>query len=92
MPQYRSQNVQVLGISVDDSDETAKWARDIKVTFPLLSDKGGKVAKRFGLFDAKTNRASRAVAVVLKGQLVYTKKVTSTEVPADIAPWMEKLL
>lgn len=92
MPQYRSQNVQVLGISVDDSDETAKWARNIKVTFPLLSDKDGKVAKRFGLFDARTKRAAKAVAVILEGQLVYTKKVTSTEVPSEISPWMEKLL
>lgn len=91
MPQYRRQNVQVLGISVDDSAETAMWANDIGITFPLLSDKGGKVAKRFGLFDAKTNRAAKAVAVVLDGQLVYSKKVTDTEVPVEISPWMEKL-
>jgi len=81
-----------LGISVDDSDKTAKWARDIKITFPLLCDAGGKISKKFGLFDEKTNRASRAVAVVLQGELVYTKKVTTTEVPAAIAPWMERLL
>jgi peroxiredoxin len=80
-----------LGISVDDSAETAKWAKEIGITFPLLSDVGGKVAKRFGLFDTKTLRAARAVAVVLEGQLVYSKKVTDTEVPSDISPWMESL-
>jgi peroxiredoxin len=91
LPQYRRQNVQVLGISVDDSVETATWAKEIGITFPLLSDKGGKVAKRFGLFDTKTNRAAKALAVVLDGQLVYSQKVSDTEVPIGISPWMEKL-
>lgn len=91
MPQYRRLNVQVLGISVDDSVETAKWANEIGITFPLLSDKGGKVAKRFGLFDAETNRAAKAVAVVIDGQLVYSKEVTDTKVPFDLLPWMDKL-
>jgi peroxiredoxin len=80
-----------LGISVDDSVETANWSKEIGITFPLLSDEGGKTAKRFALFDAKTNRAARAVAVVLNGQLVFSKKVTTTEVPAGLLPWMEKL-
>lgn len=91
MAQYRRQNVQVLGISVDDSTETAKWAKEIGISFPLLSDVGGKVSKRFGLFDTKTNRSAKAVAVVLEGQLVYSKKVTATEVPSGISPWMEGL-
>lgn len=79
-----------MGISVDDPVEIAGWAKKIGITFPLLSDKGGKVAKRFGLFDAKTNRAAKAVAVVLDGQIVYSKIVTDTEVPLDVSPWMEK--
>jgi len=92
MPLYRSQNVQVLGISIDDSAETAEWARRIKVSFPLLSDKDGKVSKSFGLFDARTKRSAKAIAVVLEGKLIYTKKVTTTEVPSEVSPWMEKLL
>jgi len=78
-----------LGISVDEPFETAKWAKEIGITFPLLSDKGGKVSKTFGLFDTKTNTSSRAVAVVVNGNLVYTKKVATTEVPKDILPWID---
>ncbi len=78
-----------MGISVDDPVETAKWAKEIGITFPLLSDKGGKVSKSFGLLNTKTNTSARAVAVVVDGNLLYTKIVATTEVPNDILPWVE---
>lgn len=80
-----------MGISVDDSAETAEWARKIGVTFPLLSDRGAKVSKRFDLFDAKSGTSAKAVAVIDEGKLLFTKRVISTEVPTEISPWKEAL-
>ena len=62
------------------------------MTFPLVVDKGGRLSKRFSLFDSRTNKSAKAVALVDNGRIVYTKKVTTTEVPARVAPWIDKIL
>ncbi len=38
----------VIGISVDDTDSHAKFAQKYHLPFPLLADKDGKVADRYG--------------------------------------------
>jgi peroxiredoxin len=78
-----------LGISVDDPSDTAVWAREIGITFPLLSDRGGKVSKRFGLFDSTRETSARAVATIIDGNILFVKRVTTTEVPSEIVPWRE---
>ena len=92
MPLYRSQHVQVLGVSVDDPAETVKWAENIRVTFPLLADKEGVLSKGFGLLDASTNRSSKALSLVYDGQVVHTEKVTSTEIPVHFRPWISRFI
>lgn len=39
---------QVVGISVDDSSSHAEFARKYHLPFPLLADKSGEVAARYG--------------------------------------------
>jgi alkyl hydroperoxide reductase subunit AhpC len=88
---YRSQNVQVLGITIDDPRKLAEWSRTIGVTFPLLADSNGQVTREFELFDAQTNRAARAFVVIHEGAIVRSERVTTTEIPDVIAPWIERL-
>lgn len=38
----------VVGVSVDDTESHAEFARKYSLPFPLLSDKDGKVAERYG--------------------------------------------
>lgn len=38
----------VIGVSVDDSESHAKFARKYNLPFPLLADKNGKVADSYG--------------------------------------------
>ena len=92
LPAYRSQNVQVLGVSADDPDALAKFADDVRVTFPLISDKGGKISKRFGFFDQASSRTVRAVALVVRGRTVFRQQVKRTEVPAHLEPWIDKVV
>jgi len=80
-----------VGISVDDPIETAKWANEIGVTFPLLSDRDGAITKQFGFFDPQTARSVRALAIVSDGAVVYSEIVSTPEIPARVAPWIENL-
>lgn len=46
--QIEKLNAKVVGISVDDTDSHAEFAKKYKLPFPLLSDKDGKVADSYG--------------------------------------------
>lgn len=86
---FRSHNVQVLGISVDDHRTLEKWADDIGVSFPLLSDQGGGVSKAFNLFDSAQGCSARAIALVEDGKIVLTENVATTEVPESVITWVK---
>lgn len=46
--QIEKLNAKVVGISVDDTNSHAEFAKKYKLPFPLLSDKDGKVADSYG--------------------------------------------
>lgn len=48
LPALRALNVQILGISVDDSKSHARFAQKYQIPFPLLVDKEGDVARLYG--------------------------------------------
>src|SRR5215470_10803232 len=50
---------QVLGVSMDSPFSNAAWAEKINVTFPLLSDWGGEVTKKYGLYNEKSKIGRR---------------------------------
>src|SRR5499427_4900931 len=43
-------DTQVLGVSMDSAFANKAFANQIGVTFPLLSDWGGKVTHQFGIY------------------------------------------
>ena len=52
-------DTQVLGVSMDSPFSNAAWAEKINVTFPLLSDWGGDVTRKYGLYNDKTKIGRR---------------------------------
>lgn len=48
LAQLQKLGAQVVGVSVDDTQSHAEFAKKYHLPFPLLSDKGGKVAERYG--------------------------------------------
>jgi peroxiredoxin Q/BCP len=41
-------NTQVLGVSPDDVETHKRFAESLKLTFPLVSDPGGKIRAQYG--------------------------------------------
>jgi peroxiredoxin Q/BCP len=52
-PDYQGQNVVVLGVSTDDAKSHQKFIAKHDLPFPLLVDKGGEVASRYGSYGLK---------------------------------------
>lgn len=61
---FDASDTQILGISVDSFAANKRFAEDIGVTFPLLSDFKRKVSKDYGIFDEERGFATRATFVV----------------------------
>ncbi|PWT91864.1 MAG: hypothetical protein C5B55_07400 [Blastocatellia bacterium] len=70
MAKFDEKDTQVLGISMDSSPANKRFAEDIKVTFPLLSDWKRKVVTDYGLLNEATGYASRATFVVDKEGII----------------------
>lgn len=64
-------DTQVLGVSMDSPFSNAAWAEKINVTFPLLSDWGGDITKKYGLYDEKRKVGRRVTFLIDKeGKIV----------------------
>ncbi len=57
-------NTQVLGVSMDSPFSNKAWAEQIGVTFPLLSDWGGDVTKKYGIFNPSYKAARRVTFLI----------------------------
>jgi peroxiredoxin len=67
---FDERDTQILGISMDSGPANRRYAEDIGVTFPLLSDWKRKVVKEYGLLDENSDYATRATFVVDKEGII----------------------
>ena len=56
----------VLGVSIDRQPSNNAFAKQIGVTFPLLSDIGGQVSKAYGILNDQYEFANRTTFVIDK--------------------------
>ena len=63
---FEQTETQILGISMDSFAANRRFAEDIKVTFPLLSDWHRRVVEDYGILDKKSGYLRRATFVVDK--------------------------
>jgi peroxiredoxin (alkyl hydroperoxide reductase subunit C) len=57
-------NTQVLGVSMDSTFANKAWADKIGVTFPLLSDWGGEVTHKYGIYNPEYKAARRTTFLI----------------------------
>ncbi len=67
---FDQKDTQVLGVSMDSSPANKRFAQDLGVTFPLLSDWHRKVVKDYGLLNEKTGYSARATFVIDKEGII----------------------
>lgn len=54
----------MLGISTDFTPTLSHWAKELNLSYPLLSDKKGDVAKLYGVLNADAMIANRTTFVI----------------------------
>jgi len=61
---------QILGISVDSPFANKRFAEDLGVTYPLLSDFHRTVSRRYGVLDEERGVARRTTFVIDKEGII----------------------
>jgi peroxiredoxin len=75
LPKFNDANTEVLGVSVDSTWCHKAWADALGIKHRLLSDMGGQVASKYGMYLADKFITKRATVVVDKSGKVRYKKV-----------------
>ncbi len=71
MNDLEATDTQVLGVSMDSTFANDAFAKQIGVTFPLLSDWGGEVTKQYGIYNPQYKAARRVTYLIdKKGKVV----------------------
>ena len=72
---FEESGYQVFGIGTDDLDSLKRWAAELKLTFPLLSDSDGKGAQAYGVLMETHKLAFRTTFVIDRdGRIQYVER------------------
>jgi peroxiredoxin len=68
-------DTQVLGVSMDSWFANKAFADQISVTFPLLSDWGGKVTREYGIYKNEYQAARRVNFLIGKDGKIMEEQI-----------------
>lgn len=95
MAQLTALGAQVVGVSIAEAASNADFARKYHLPFPLLADKDGEVAKRYGAFsDWLVTRFARRYTFLIDAQGKIAKtylKVDTSRHSAEIIADLKQL-
>jgi peroxiredoxin len=68
-------DTQVLGVSMDSAFSNKAFADQIGVTFPLLSDWGGEITRRYGVYKDQYQAPRRVNFLISKDGKIMEEQV-----------------
>jgi thioredoxin-dependent peroxiredoxin len=80
---YTNKEVMILGISADSVERHKKFAEKYKLPFPLLSDEGAKVCKKYGVW-GKKNFAGKEYDGIFRTTFLIDKTGKIKEILSEI--------
>src|ERR1700690_896837 len=84
-------DTQVLGVSMDSAFANKAFADSIGVTFPLLSDWGGEVTRKYGLYSDQYKAARRVNFLIGKAGRILQEQIDDAAIdPSKIVDACER--
>lgn len=68
--ELKEKNVQVLGVSADDTASHKKFAEKYQLNFPLLADTNKKIIESYGVWREKENFGKKYMGIVRESFLI----------------------
>ncbi len=85
LAKFEETETQIFGVSVDSVPANRRFAQDLGVTFPLLSDFKRTVVKDYGLFNEAQGFGNRATFVIDKEGKLQHVEVGNTAIDPTAA-------
>ena len=73
-------DTQVLGVSMDSAFANKAFADSIGVTFPLLSDWGGDVTRKYGIYEDKYKAPRRVNFLIGKDGKILQEQIDNSAI------------
>jgi peroxiredoxin len=73
-------DTQVLGVSMDNPFANKAFADQIGVTFPLLSDWGGNITRKYGIYEDKYQAPRRVNFLIGKDGKILQEQVDDSAI------------
>ena len=84
-------DTQVLGVSMDSAFANKAFADQIGVTFPLLSDWGGKITREYGIYKDEYQAPRRVNFLIDKDGRIKEEQIDSAAIdPTKIVDACER--
>ena len=91
LQKLEASDTQVLGVSMDSPFANKAFADQIGVTFPLLSDWGGEVTRKYGIYTDKYKAARRVNLLIGKDGTILEEQIDSEAIdPTKIVAACER--
>ena len=72
----------MLGVSTDFTPTLSHWAKELNLSYPLLSDKKGEVSKLYGVLNAGVMVANRTTFVIdIDGRIQHIEEGSAATDP-----------
>jgi len=84
-PAFRQEQTSIVGISVDSTDSHLHWSRELGgISYPLVADEGGNLARQYGVLDEREQVAMRALFVLDPQRIVLYALASSVNVGRSV--------
>ncbi len=90
LDEFHKINARVYGISMQDAESHKRFRQKHQLRVPLLTDKGGKVAKAFGVSVAMGMCSRDVVVIDPEGKVALIRRgVSAQNSPSEILSWLK---
>jgi peroxiredoxin 2/4 len=85
-PVFRQEQTSIVGVSVDGAESHLNWSRELGgISYPLIADEGGNLARQYGVLDEREKVAMRAMFILDAQRIVVYALASSINIGRSIS-------
>jgi peroxiredoxin 2/4 len=83
---FKQEQTSIVGASVDSAELHLRWSHELGgISYPLIADKGGKLASQYGVLDEREDTAMRATFVLDARRIIVYAVASAVNVGRSIS-------
>jgi peroxiredoxin 2/4 len=85
-PAFKAEHTSIVGVSIDDVETHRRWAHELGgLSYPLLTDEEGQLARTYGVLDEAEKAALRATFILDSKRIVVSAMASSMNVGRSVS-------